>query len=456
MPAAAVAGDFDAALDACRREASAAFGNDAVLLERCIDAPRHIEVQVFADTLGNVVHLFERDCSLQRRHQKILEESPAPGMDPATRAALCATAVTAARSIGYVGAGTVEFIADATQGLRADRIWFMEMNTRLQVEHPVTERVTGEDLVEWQLRIAAGEPLPRRQEELRLNGWAMEARLYAEDPRRDFLPSTGPLRHLRLPDDIRVDTGVEAGDEVSGFYDALLAKLVVHAPDRAAAADRLARACESVEVWPVRCNAALLAAIARHPEFIAAAVDTGFIARHAAALLARPELTAPLVRVAALALLPRDCIDPWDALTGWRGSAPPYRQIAVDLDGECHVATPGPAAGARVVDIDGERILFAQGMAWRCQAPRVSRTASAAAGSDGLLRAPMPGRIVSVPVGPGARVVSGQRLVALEAMKMEHSLAAPFDGVVAAVSVAVGDQVSEGTVLVQVRRQEAG
>ena len=228
--------DFADALDSCRREAAASFGDDRVLIEKYILSPRHIEVQVFGDTHGNVVHLFERDCSLQRRHQKVIEEAPAPGMDDATRAAICNAAVKAARAVDYVGAGTIEFIADASEGLRPDRIWFMEMNTRLQVEHPVTEAITGQDLVEWQLRVASGEPLPKAQAELAIDGWAMEARLYAENPATGFLPSTGPLTHLRFPAGIRVDSGVEQGGEVTPFYDPMIAKLIAHAPTRAAAA----------------------------------------------------------------------------------------------------------------------------------------------------------------------------------------------------------------------------
>jgi 3-methylcrotonyl-CoA carboxylase alpha subunit len=261
---------FEEALAACRREAASAFGDDRVLLEKYILSPRHIEVQVFGDSHGRIVHLFERDCSLQRRHQKVIEEAPAPGMDAATRAALCAIAVQAAQAVSYVGAGTVEFIADASAGLRADRIWFMEMNTRLQVEHGVTEAITGEDLVEWQLRVASGEPLPRRQEELKIDGCAMEARLYAENPATGFLPCTGPLHHVRLPTTIRVDSGIEQGGEVSGYYDPMIAKLIAHAANREAAARALSAACAAVEIWPVRSNAAFLCRVVSDHEFIAA------------------------------------------------------------------------------------------------------------------------------------------------------------------------------------------
>ena len=271
--------DFEAALGSCRREASAAFGDDRVLLEKYVTRPRHIEVQVFGDSHGNVVHLFERDCSLQRRHQKVIEEAPAPGMDDATREAVCAAAVKAAKAVGYVGAGTVEFIADASEGLRADRIWFMEMNTRLQVEHPVTEMVTGQDLVEWQLRVASGEPLPLEQDEITLDGWAMEARLYAENPATGFLPSTGKLKHFRLPEgDVRVDSAVEEGGEVTPFYDPMIAKLIAHGTDREDAAcerwprpapwSRSGRSRPTPRSWP---------SCASHPDFVDGAVDTGFI-----------------------------------------------------------------------------------------------------------------------------------------------------------------------------------
>src|SRR5919106_6076446 len=245
------AADFDDALESCKREAASSFGNDIVLLEKWIESPRHIEVQVFGDSHGNVVHLFERDCSLQRRHQKVIEEAPAPGMDSATRDAVTQAAVRAAQAVNYVGAGTVEFIADASQGLKPDRIWFMEMNTRLQVEHPVTEEITGQDLVEWQLRVASGERLPKKQKELSINGWAIEARLYAEDPAKGFLPSVGPLDHFDLGDEGRIETGVEEGDAISPFYDPMIAKLVARGDDRNEAIAALASIFDSVEVWPV-------------------------------------------------------------------------------------------------------------------------------------------------------------------------------------------------------------
>src|SRR5687768_10142725 len=272
--------EFDEMLASCKRESAAAFGDDRVLIEKYVERPRHIEVQVFGDSLGNVVHLFERDCSLQRRHQKVIEEAPAPGMDEATRAAVCDAAVKAAKAVDYVGAGTIEFIADASEGLRADRIWFMEMNTRLQVEHPVTEEITGQDLVEWQLRVASGEPLPVAQDELKIQGHALEARLYAEDPAHDFLPSTGRLDHFQLPSTVRIESGVEEGDRISPFYDPMIAKLVVRGKDRESARRSLLHACRSTQCAPVKTNAGFLARLVGHEQFAVGKVTTGFIEQH--------------------------------------------------------------------------------------------------------------------------------------------------------------------------------
>jgi 3-methylcrotonyl-CoA carboxylase alpha subunit len=463
--------EFDAALASCRREAAAAFGDDRVLIEKWITAPRHIEVQVFGDTHGNVVHLFERDCSLQRRHQKVIEEAPAPGMDPDTRRALCEVAVKAARAVDYVGAGTIEFIADASAGLAADRIWFMEMNTRLQVEHPVTEAITGEDLVEWQLRVAAGESLPRRQDELRIHGCAVEARLYAENPSTRFLPSIGPLRHWRMPTGLRIDSGVEEGGEVTAFYDPLLAKLVSHAPGRPAALRALAAACGAVEVWPVRTNAGFLARVAAGAEFLAGAIDTGFIERHADRLIPGDEPGEAVIEAAALALLPAQRADPWSALTGFRSAAAPYLDVAVAIavptgertyvarlkveptrGGEA-ASAPAAARPPSVVRCGGDRVVFWRGEAWRFGEPTAQRVGPRAAQSDGVLRAPMPGRVVAVAVREGDPVSPGQTLVTLEAMKMEQALVAPFAGRVAELRATVGDQVAEETVLVRIEQE---
>src|SRR6185295_4452153 len=271
---------FDDALESAKREAASSFGDDRVLIEKYILSPRHIEVQVFGDSQGNVVHLFERDCSLQRRHQKVIEEAPAPGMDAETREAVCGAAVRAAQAVNYENAGTIEFIADASEGLRADRIWFMEMNTRLQVEHPVTEEITGQDLVEWQLRVASGEKLPKKQGELSINGWAIEARLYAEDPVKGFLPSVGRLEHFDLGEEGRIETGVEEGDAISPFYDPMIAKLIASGSDREEAIGALAAILDEVEVWPVRTNAGFLFNALLEPEFGAADIDTGFIEKN--------------------------------------------------------------------------------------------------------------------------------------------------------------------------------
>jgi 3-methylcrotonyl-CoA carboxylase alpha subunit len=435
---------FDEALASCKREAASSFGDDRVLLEKYITSPRHIEVQVFADTHGNCVHLFERDCSLQRRHQKVIEEAPAPGMDVATRAALCATAVKAAQAVNYAGAGTIEFIADASAGLSADRIWFMEMNTRLQVEHPVTEAITGEDLVEWQLRVASGEKLPKVQEQLSITGHAMEARLYAENPSAGFLPSIGMLAHLRLPKDVRVDSGVEEGDAVTRHYDPMIAKLIVHAAAREAAAAKLADACGAVEVWPVKTNAAFLARAASDIDFVAGRIDTGFIAR-------RPDLVpdeAPppyVVAQAAQALLPQED-GPWARLTGFRAGVPPEPEITVNISGRTYKSAP--AIGTASI---WNNVIFASGQAWGFGPPRFEGESEALAG-DGTVMAPMPGVVTALHVKQGQMVKRGEVLLVLEAMKMENALAAPFEGTVAAVRVALGDQVSEGNMLVQIGR----
>jgi 3-methylcrotonyl-CoA carboxylase alpha subunit len=446
---------FDEALASCRREAAAAFGDDRVLIEKYIRSPRHIEVQVFGDTHGQMVHLYERDCSLQRRHQKVIEEAPAPGMDAETREFVCSIAVKAARAVNYVGAGTIEFIADASQGLRADKIWFMEMNTRLQVEHPVTEAITGQDLVEWQLRVASGEPLPRAQHELKIDGWAMEARLYAENPTAGFLPSTGPLRHLRLPLGLRVDSGIEEGGEVTGYYDPMLAKLIAHAPNRKAAARKLGAACAGVEVWPVRTNAAFLARVTQDASFIAGDIDTGFIERRAATLIPDPEPVDAVVLAAAHALRQEGGLElgPWGTLVGFRQNAPAYAKIDVAVGTTAYFVAVDPAQTPEpvsIASIDGQRVLFRRGEAWSFGLPDSVRVAGAAQVSDGALQSPMPGRIVSVAVRLGQIVTKGQTLLTLEAMKMEHALIAPFDGTVDELSASVGDQVAENVTVVRI------
>jgi 3-methylcrotonyl-CoA carboxylase alpha subunit len=443
--------EFKAALASCQREAAASFGDDRVLIETYVTRPRHIEVQVFADTHGNAVHLFERDCSLQRRHQKVIEEAPAPGMDPAVREAVCAAAVRAAQAVNYEGAGTIEFIADASEGLRADRIWFMEMNTRLQVEHPVTEAITGQDLVEWQLRVASGEPLPKTQDQLSIQGHAMEARLYAESPASGFLPSIGKLERFRLPKGVRVDSAVEEGGEVTPFYDPMIAKLISHASTREGAAADLAVACSEVQVWPVKTNAAFLTRCLREPDFVAGHVDTGFIGARLETLV--PEVHAPAEALDSAACLrlaaePGDPAEPWRGLEGFRLNAAPV--LEVRLQDEGRVQTVQARAGARprlpAIHIDGGVVVFAAGEAYAFADPAVG-LGGADAAADGAVRSPMPGRIVQVAAKAGDAVAKGAPLLTLEAMKMEHVLAAPFDGVVAEINAKAGDQVSEGATL---------
>ena len=455
--------DFADGLASAQREGQASFGDPRVLIEKYITRPRHIEVQVFGDSHGSVVHLYERDCSLQRRHQKVIEEAPAPGMDAAARTAITDAAVRAARAVNYEGAGTIEFIADASEGLKADRIWFMEMNTRLQVEHPVTEAVTGVDLVEWQFRVAAGEPMPLKQDEIELSGWAMEARLYAEDPANGFLPSIGRLDHFVMPEGVRVDTGVEQGGEVSQFYDPMIAKLIVHAETREEAAEDLAEAARQVEVWPVKTNAAFVMKCLEHPRFVAGDVDTGFIAAEESDLAAEP-LSEMGIEDAANRLRqfasPRGdrTISPWDHLDGaigFRANAPDQRTQSVRVDGAHHLAQllgEDDHPMTRLIGLSATRVIaFENGSAFDVSAfGRAGSGSGSGPASDGALRAPMPGKIVATPAKAGDTVTRGQPIVVLEAMKMEHALVAPFDGVVGEIGVSVGDQVAADTVLATV------
>ena len=448
--------DFEAALQSCRREAAASFSNDEVLLEKWITSPRHIEVQVFGDSHGNVVHLFERDCSLQRRHQKVIEEAPAPGMDEATREAICAAAVRAAKAVDYEGAGTIEFIADASEGLRADRIFFMEMNTRLQVEHPVTEAITGQDLVEWQLRVASGEPLPLTQDQLAIDGWAIEARLYAEDPAKGFLPSIGRLDAFDLGDGARIDTGVERGAEVSPFYDPMIAKVITHAATRDQARLALAAALDEAVVWPVRSNAGFLVKALAHPAFAAGDIDTGLIAREGDALMPPATLSPEALADVAAAFIGDE------PLAGFRLNAPARNDVRLLVAGEPVTIplprrTPGPRdagdalVGSETRPLPGRLLVAEAGQTWEVTPFRASGVATGGA-ADGAILSPMPGRVIAVEVAAGDRVAKGQKLVTLEAMKMEHSLAAPFDGIVAELNAEAGGQVSEGKLLARVER----
>jgi len=490
------AADFAAALASAKREAKASFGDDTVLIEKYLTRPRHIEMQIFADRHGNCVHLFERDCSVQRRHQKVVEEAPASGMAAARRAAMGAAAIAAAKAVSYVGAGTIEFISEG------DDFFFMEMNTRLQVEHPVTEMISGTDLVEWQLRIAAGETLPKRQDELAISGHAIEVRLYAEDPARDFLPATGTLHHLRVPGQdesagdphIRVDTGVRQGDVVSIHYDPMIAKLIAWGEDRPAALRRLREALDRYEIVGVTTNRDFLARLAAEPDFAAGGVDTGFIARHRDALVPPPAAAPPrIVAATALSLLrdqaaaseaaaaaSPDPYSPWHSRQGWRLNGDTYQDLVfldgelshavrahyrgdgfrLDLadgsrdatavresDGALSLSLDGVVSRVRVVRRGGEFTLFADGVSHRLihRDPLAPQAAEELAG--GRLTAPMPGRIIQVLAKAQAMVRRGETLLVLEAMKMEHSVTAPADGVVERVNYAVGDLVEEGAEL---------
>ncbi|WP_423602376.1 acetyl/propionyl/methylcrotonyl-CoA carboxylase subunit alpha [Sphingomonas sp. MS122] len=450
---------FTDALASCQREAASSFGDDRVLIEKYILAPRHIEVQVFGDTHGNIVHLFERDCSMQRRHQKVIEEAPAPGMSKEARFAVCEAAVKAARAVDYVGAGTIEFIADASHGLHADRIWFMEMNTRLQVEHPVTEAITGVDLVEWQLRIASGEPLPLRQEEIAIDGHAIEARLYAEDPAKGFLPSTGKLEVLDFPSGLRVDTGVEAGSTISPFYDPMIAKLIVHGAHRDEAIASLRAGLDRLTVWPVRTNAGFLFRLLGDDGFLLGQLDTGLIERRGKELTVDPLPTAADLTYATSWFaqdLPDDTARATRGLEGFRLNRAPATARVVNVNGErvTFEAERGVLSShvyphAR----DGAALLVHGGATFRVSEARTDGAAGAAAG-DGSILAPMPGRIVSVEVSEGQAVTAGQKLLVLEAMKMEQALTAPFDGTVETLGAVPGAQVQVDALLAKVRKAE--
>ncbi|CCV05918.1 Methylcrotonoyl-CoA carboxylase subunit alpha,mitochondrial [Mesorhizobium metallidurans STM 2683] len=496
--------DFSEALSGARREAKAAFGDDRVLVEKYVDKPRHIEVQVFGDIFGNAVHLYERDCSAQRRHQKVIEEAPAPGMTPALRKAMTEAAVKAAKAIHYCGAGTIEFIVDASQGLKADCFWFMEMNTRLQVEHPVTEMVTGIDLVEWQLKVAAGEKLPKTQSEIQLSGHAFEARLYAEDAAKGFLPATGTLHHLKFPDaapegaSMRIETCVRAGDAISPFYDPMIAKLVVHGKDRQTALDALGAALSQTEIAGSTVNTAFLAALATDADFAAGDVDTGLIGRHQETLTSVPPPSGEIIASAALAAsgagIPVLSNDPWSALAGYAhfhaiarrtrlryGEDDIFARVLVRPDGRFEVVldqfstgstAPHPPAGTFSPYSDGEKggasrqrprlarwpghvTVFEGAIGYSFAVPDPLARADETAAASGSLRAPMPGLVKLVRAAKGDAVIKGQPLLILEAMKMEHMISAPHDGVIAEIA-AEGAQVTDGTVLVRFAEQVDG
>jgi 3-methylcrotonyl-CoA carboxylase alpha subunit len=467
--------DFDAALEGAMREAKSAFGDERVLVEKYIAAPHHIEMQIFADKHGNVIHLNERDCSLQRRHQKVIEEAPAPGMTTAVRVAMGQAAVSAAKAAGYVGAGTIEFIADGSAGLSASGFWFMEMNTRLQVEHPVTEAITGLDLVELQFHVANGGKLPLTQEKVPLSGHAVEARLYAEDPERGFLPSTGKLVALELPqgEGIRVDSGVEAGGEVSPFYDPMIAKVIAHAHTRESALENLAEALDRTVVVGPRSNAAFLAALCRAEDFRKGKFDTGFIDRNmaalgatvqksdkaAAALGAQKLLAREAQRVEMLVERePDEPPSPWDNADGFQLSGKRSLALPIIADGEALVADVNygpnghsvsiggttPAPDARAFETADAVYVLRKGRQTRVSLRDLSLDEAGDHEGGGLVRAPMHGKVLALLVAKGDRVARGQRLAIIEAMKMEHTLSAPIDGTVAEIAAEKDSQVAEG------------
>jgi 3-methylcrotonyl-CoA carboxylase alpha subunit len=493
--------EFAAALASCQREATSSFGIEAVLIERYVTRPRHIEIQVFGDTQGDVVYLFERDCSVQRRHQKVLEEAPAPGMSEARRREMGAAAVAAAKAVGYVGAGTVEFIAEPVPNSPDGdlRFYFMEMNTRLQVEHPVTEAITGLDLVEWQLRVAAGQPLPLKQDELRIHGHAIEARICAENPDAQFLPATGTLDVFRTPlcsrferadlaTNVRVDAGVRQGDAISPFYDSMIAKLIVWGADREQALARLQAALAQTHIVGLHTNVAFLRRVVQSKAFSTADLDTALIERERAALFDAPALALPLAAAALVAHKLRDeaaqqTNDPWSRRDGWRMQGGAQRRLHLNWQGQNEVVTlERTHDGLTLLGAAGERwplsftalnadvfdvqlgstrrtlTVYAQGERYTVFAPEAQATitefdpiahAGEGASEGGRLTAPMPGKLIAFLAQPGQEVKQGQPLAVMEAMKMEHTITAPRDGLVAELLYAVGDQVSEGEELLK-------
>jgi 3-methylcrotonyl-CoA carboxylase alpha subunit len=489
--------DFDAALASCKREAINSFGDDAVLIEKYVQRPRHIEIQVFGDTQGHYVYLFERDCSVQRRHQKVLEEAPAPGMTEAMRRQMGEAAVAAARAVNYVGAGTVEFIVEQRAGEMS--FFFMEMNTRLQVEHPVTEAITGLDLVEWQLRVAASEPLPLAQEQLKIHGHAIEARICAENPDNNFLPATGTLHVYRKPDAaafargaVRVDDGVRQGDAISPFYDSMIAKLIVHGATREEALARLDEALARTHIVGLATNVQFLRRVVASRSFAQADLDTALIQREQAVLFGQEPVGLPLAAAAAVArtLLDerkREGADPFSRRDGWRSHGLNARRFEFEFGGERAQAlltylhdgalqlTVGSVSSLLAFDADGEAIdLRFEGMRERVQVYREGETdhvftargatqivaidllahAGEAQADTGRLTAPMPGKVISFAVKAGDAVKKGQPLAVMEAMKMEHTIAAPADGMVAELLYAPGDQVAEGAELLKLAAAE--
>jgi 3-methylcrotonyl-CoA carboxylase alpha subunit len=495
--------DFAAALASCKREAINSFGDDAVLIEKYVQRPRHIEIQVFGDTQGNYVYLFERDCSVQRRHQKVLEEAPAPGMTPEMRAQMGLAAVAAARAVNYVGAGTVEFIVEQRND-GSMNFFFMEMNTRLQVEHPVTEAITGQDLVEWQLRVASGEPLPLQQDELRIHGHAIEARICAENPDNNFLPATGTLHVYGLPacttferadNAVRVDAGVREGDTISPFYDSMVAKLIVHGATREQALARLDTALAQTHIVGLATNVQFLRHVTTSPSFAQAQLDTALIPRESAVLFNQEKVGLHMATAAMVADMlvsehalaqqanVHGWVDPWAQRDGWRSHGASNREFKLEFHGEPHTAlftrlhdgglqltidgntaalhyipVASGALDVRYGDLRSTVHLYKRGEVAHVFAAQgatqiVAIDALAHAGEvhaeGGRLTAPMPGKVVSFAVKAGDTVKKGQALAVMEAMKMEHTIAAPADGTVAELLFAPGDQVTEGAELLK-------
>ena len=493
--------DFAAALASCRREAINSFGDDAVLVEKYAQRPRHIEIQVFGDTQGNYVYLFERDCSVQRRHQTVLEEAPAPGMTEALRREMGEAAVAAARAVNYVGAGTVEFIVEQLDGKM--KFYFMEMNTRLQVEHPVTEAITGLDLVEWQFRVAAGEPLPLKQAQLKIHGHAIEARICAENPDKQFLPATGTLQVYRQPactrferadGGVRIDDGVREGDAISPYYDSMVAKLIVHGDTREDALARMDMALGEFHIVGLQTNVQFLRHVVASESFAKANLDTALIQREAAVLFEQEKIGAPLAMAGAIAFTLQqekalETADPFSRRDGWRSHGPVSRsfefefhgqphkaQLTYQHDGSLQLALNGqalslhiePAADGLLVTLNGQRAhlqvyrlgeqvhLFGAGGATQITVIDPLAHAGVAQHEAGRLTAPMPGKVLSFAVQAGDKVSRGQALAVMEAMKMEHTIAAPADGVVAEILYAPGDQVQEGAELLRLQAEPPG
>ncbi|TDQ61993.1 3-methylcrotonyl-CoA carboxylase alpha subunit [Maritalea mobilis] len=481
--------EFKSALEGAMREGQSSFGDPRVLIEKYITTPRHIEIQVFGDDHGNAVHLFERDCSLQRRHQKVIEEAPAPGMIGEMRNAMGEAAVKAAKAINYSGAGTVEFIVDAANGLNPNGFYFMEMNTRLQVEHPVTELITGQDLVAWQLRVASGEKLPMTQDDLSIDGWAFEARLYAEDVPKGFLPATGTLQHLALDDQTaRIDSGVATGDEISPFYDPMIAKITVHANDRAEALQKLNKALGNSQIVGLVTNKDFLKALTEHKDFARGKVDTGLIDRDLNALIEPVKLPADTIAAAFIVasnLAQQPTTDIWQSLPAyraWPGESLPLHLHHADreiigriqlLEGAYEVAFDDQTVEVKSAKLNGDKLvlnfgdhqqkmranqahnqltLFADGQSHQFDIVEVELAEEATSGDNVI--SPMPGAIVDLKAKPGQAVKKGEKLITIEAMKMEHALAAPRDGVVAEVLVNMGDQVQDGAMLITLEPED--